>query len=206
MSAREAFLSVSSSPSHAPSQNDPYAALMIRVAAADERALAELYGHMSRKIFAFALRHVDDRDLAEGVVVETMFEVWKSASRFIGGSSVSTWILGIARHKALDEVRRRARYVPYDETKGAQIADDCAAAFDGIAANQTREQLNECIARLPDEQRECIHLAFYEELSLAEIAEIQGVPENTVKTRLFHARRKLKILLNRRMDCANESA
>lgn len=206
MSAREAFLSVSSSPSHALSQKDPFAALMIRVAAADERALAELYAHMSRKIFAFALRHVNDRDLAEGVVVETMFEVWKSASRFIGGSSVGTWILGIARHKALDEVRRRARCVPYDETKGAQIADDCATAFDGIAANQTREQLSECIARLPVEQRECIHLAFYEELSLAEIADIQGVPENTVKTRLFHARRKLKILLTRRMDCANDSA
>ena len=187
-------------------QGDPLAALMNRVADADERALAQLYGHMSRKIFAFALRHVDDRDLAEGVVVETMFEVWKNAARFIGGSTVSTWILGIARHKALDEVRRRARYVPFDETTGAEITDDAATAFDGIAANQTREQLSNCIAKLPVEQRECIHLAFYEELSLAEISDIQGVPENTVKTRLFHARRKLKILLSRRMDCANDSA
>jgi RNA polymerase sigma-70 factor, ECF subfamily len=176
---------------------DPLAALMERVAAADERALAELYGHMNRKIFAFALRHVDDRDLAEGVVVETMFEAWKNARHFIGGSSVSTWILGIARHKALDEVRRRARYVPLDETNGAEIADD------GIAAHQTREQLNECIARLPSEQKECIHLAFFQEMSLAEIAELQGVPENTVKTRLFHARRKLKILFSRSTAVAN---
>ncbi len=180
---------------------DPLAALMERVANADQRALAELYSQMNRKIFAFALRHVGDRDLAEGIVVETMFEVWKNAARFSGGSSVSTWILGIARHKALDEVRRRARFVPYDEAAGVGMvmerADDCASAFDGLAANETRLQLDACIKRLPAEQQECIHLVFYEELSLAEIAEIQGVPENTVKTRLFHARRKLKILLGR---------
>jgi RNA polymerase sigma-70 factor, ECF subfamily len=199
MSARDAFASSDLRTGTA----DPLAALMERVAAADERALAELYSHMNRKIFAFALRHVDDRDLAEGVVVETMFEVWKNARHFIGGSSVSTWILGIARHKALDEVRRRARYVPLDETNGAEIADDCPTAFDGIAANQSREQLNECIARLPSEQKECIHLAFFQEMSLAEIAELQGVPENTVKTRLFHARRKLKILLSRNTAVAN---
>jgi RNA polymerase sigma-70 factor, ECF subfamily len=161
---------------------------------------------MNRKIFAFALRHVDDSDLAEGIVVETMFEVWKNAARFGRGSSVSTWILGIARHKALDEVRRRARYVPLDESAGAEIEDDCATAFDGIAANQTREQLNAAIARLPAEQRECIHLVFFQEMSLAEVADLQGVPENTVKTRLFHARRKLKALLGRRMACANDAA
>ena len=176
---------------------DPLAALMGRVADADQRALADLYSQMNRKIFAFALRHVGDRDLAEGIVVETMFEVWKNASRFSGGSSVSTWILGIARHKALDEVRRRARFVPYDEAVGMEMADECGSAFDGLVARETRLQLDTCIKRLPAEQQECIHLVFYEELSLAEIAQIQGVPENTVKTRLFHARRKLKILLGR---------
>lgn len=182
---------------------DPLVMLIDRVAASDREALAELYKRMSRKIFAFALRHVDDRDLAEGVVVDTMFEVWKSASRFGRGSSVSTWILGIARHKALDEVRRGARYVAFDDTTQFDIEDDCASAFDGIVAKQSRQQLLHCLSRLPSEQRECIHLAFFEELSQSEIAELQGVPENTVKTRLFHARRKLKVMLGRRMDSAN---
>lgn len=178
-------------------QADPLAILMMRVANQDQQALAELYGHINRKIFAFALRHVDDRDLAEGIVVETMFEVWKNAARFSGGSSVSTWILGIARHKALDEVRRRARFVPYDESTGMEVADGAMSAHDQLAAEETRQQLDACIKRLPLEQQECIHLVFYQDLSLAEIAQIQGVPENTVKTRLFHARRKLKILLGR---------
>ena len=184
---------------------DPLAALMARITNADEKALAEDYRQMNRKIFAFALRHINDRDLAEGIVVETMFEVWKNASRFTGGSSVSTWVLGIARHKALDEVRRRARFVPYDETSGMEIADESATAFDGLANRETRAELNCCIKQLPPEQQECIHLVFYQELSLAEIADIQGVPENTVKTRLFHARRKLKILLERRGEHANDT-
>lgn len=178
-------------------QADPLATLMARVADQDQPALAELYGHISRKIFAFALRHVGDRDIAEGIVVDTMFEVWKNASRFSGGSSVSTWILGIARHKALDEVRRRARFVPYDESTGIELEDDSMSAHDKLAAEETRLQLDACIKRLPLEQQECIHLVFYQDLSLAEIAHVQGVPENTVKTRLFHARRKLKILLGR---------
>ncbi|MCY7388993.1 MAG: sigma-70 family RNA polymerase sigma factor [Burkholderiales bacterium] len=185
---------------------DPLAMLIDRVAGADRQALAELYRRMSRKIFAFALRHLNDRDLAEGVVVDTMFEVWKNAARFGRGSSVSTWILGIARHKALDEVRRRARYVPFDETTDVDVEDEGCSAFDIVAARQTRERLNECLARLPGEQRECIHLTFFEELSQAEIAELQGVPESTVKTRLFHARRKLKIMLSRRADCVSDLA
>ncbi len=183
---------------------DPLATLMERVVAREEAALAELYKQMSRKILAFAMRHVDDRDVAEGVVVDTMFEVWKGAAKFLKGSSVSTWILGIARHKALDEARKRARYVPLDDVASAMIEDTGASAFEGILARQTREQLADCIAKLPAEQRECIHLVFYQELSLAEIADIQGVPENTVKTRLFHARRKLKSQLARQAECAND--
>lgn len=175
----------------------PFSILMARIADGDEQALAELYRHMQRKIHAFALRYLDDNDLAEGIVVETMFEVWKNAARFNGGSAVSTWILGIARHKALDEVRRLARFVPYDETMGMEIEDESASALDTLAARETRTQLESCIRRLPLAQQECIHLVFFEELSLADVADIQGVPENTVKTRLFHARRKLKCLLDR---------
>lgn len=186
--------------SSAPSQIDPLAALLDRVSRQDEPALAELYQRMNGKIFAFALRHVGDQDLAGGVVVETMFEVWKSAAKFGGASSVSTWILGIARHKALDEVRRRMRHAPLDEAAEAEIPDGGPSAFDGLAARERRTLLDACIARLPPDQRECIHLVFFQDLPLADIAAIQGVPENTVKTRLFHARRKLKLLLSRRME------
>lgn len=201
MSARDMAMSVVDCAPKA----DPLAALMERVAKADQKALADLYAQMNRKIFAFALRHVGDRDVAEGVVVETMFEVWKNAAKFGGRSRVSTWILGIARFKALDEVRRQARYSPLDDVATAAIEDTGISAYEGLAAGETSAQLKKCIARLPPEQQECIHLAFFEDLSLAEIAEIQGVPENTVKTRMFHARRKLKLMLSGHIESANDS-
>lgn len=201
MSARDMTLNAAD----CASKVDPLAGLMERVAKADQKALADLYAQMNRKIFAFALRHVGDRDVAEGVVVETMFEVWKNAAKFGGRSSVSTWILGIARFKALDEVRRQARYSPLDDVATAAIEDTGISAYEGLAAGETSAQLKKCIARLPPEQQECIHLAFFEELSLAEIAELQGIPENTVKTRMFHARRKLKLMLSGQIESANDA-
>ena len=92
---------------------DPLAALIDRVAKADQKALADLYAQMNRKIFAFALRHVGDRDVAEGVVVETMFEVWKNAAKFGGRSSVSTWI----RHRALQSLGRSAPPSPLQSAR-----------------------------------------------------------------------------------------
>jgi RNA polymerase sigma-70 factor (ECF subfamily) len=157
---------------------------------------------MYRKILQFALRHLDDHDLAEGIVVETMFEVWQNARKFCGGSSVSTWILGIARHKALDEVRRRKRHASSGESSIAEMPDETASALDTLVARETKARLDSCIKKLTSEQQECIHLVFYQELSLAEIAKLQGVPENTVKTRLFHARRKLKNWLGTRSELA----
>ena len=167
--------------------------LVEQVAARDQVALARLYKRMSRMIYAFSLRRLHAPDAAEEVVVETMYEVWKSAVRFGGRSMVSTWILGIARHKAIDKLRSRGlEYCDPLGDEAESIADSSPSVFDQIASRQRAEQVALCLQALPDEQRECVHMVFYEDARLADIAAIQGCPENTVKTRLFHARRKIK--------------
>ena len=172
--------------------------LMKLVAARDEVALATLYKRMSRMIYAFSLRRLSDPDAAEEVVVETMYEVWKDAPRFAGRSLVTTWIFGIARHKALDRLRARGT-MPLEaiDDEAEAIADTNPSAYELIASRQRAGQVALCIEALPDAQRECVHMAFYEDAPLAEIAVVQECPENTVKTRLFHARRKMKECLER---------
>lgn len=174
--------------------------LMQQVAAQDEAALATLYKRMNRMIFAFSLRRLNAADAAEEVVVETMYEVWKNAARFAGKSLVTTWILGIARHKAIDKLRSRGgeHWDPMGDEAEA-VADENPSVFDLIASKQRAGQVALCMEALPDAQRECLHLVFYEDTPLAEIAALQDCPENTVKTRLFHARRKMKECLERQV-------
>lgn len=187
--------------STAQQQDIELCALMERIAVRDEVALAALYKRLSRMVYAFALRRLSEPVAAEEVVVETMFEVWKSAPRFAGRSLVTTWILGIARHKAMDKLRLRKGEVcePLGDEAEA-IADESPSAYELLASKQLASQVSLCMDALPDEQRECIHLVFYEDSPLAEIAVIQACPENTVKTRLFHARRKMKDCLQRQTE------
>jgi len=186
--------------SPAQQQDGELCQLVQQVAARDEAALATLYKRMSRMIYAFALRRLNAPDAAEEVVVETMYEVWKGAERFGGRSMASTWILGIARHKAIDKLRSRG--MEHCEELGDEadaVPDISPSTFERIATRQQAEQVARCMEALPDEQRECLHLAFYEDARLADIAEMQDCPENTVKTRLFHARRKMKDCLERQI-------
>ena len=174
--------------------------LLGQVAARDEAALMALYRHVSRLIYAFSLRRLNDADAAEEVVVETMYEVWKGAPRFAARSRVTTWILGIARHKALDKLRlRRAEMCEPMGDEAEAVADEQPSVYELIAGRQRATQVASCMEALPDDQRECIHLVFYEDTPLADIALIQGCPENTVKTRLFHARRKMRSCLEKQL-------
>lgn len=166
----------------------------------DERALTRIFSIMSRRIFDFAMGYVGNAATAEEVVTETFFEVWKSAGTFCGDSKVTTWIYGVARHKALDKVRssqRRNRHEQGWDDYVENMPSHEATAFDGVAARQSGETISRALAVLSEEQRECILLVFYQEMSLQEVADIQGVPCNTVKTRLFHARKKLRAHLER---------
>lgn len=172
--------------------------LLERVGRQDESAFRELYKAFSRRVFAYVLNMVNDHGRAEEVLVDTMYEVWRSPGRFRGDSQFTTWLIGIARNKALMVYRGRRPDEVHDDLD--DIAETAAAdtpdGFVQLAQKQRSEGVQHCMGKLSDEHRECMHLVFFEGLALAEVAAIQGCPENTVKTRLFHARQKIKKCLS----------
>jgi RNA polymerase sigma-70 factor, ECF subfamily len=179
--------------------NDEVLRLLGRIGQADEAAFKTLYCAFSRRLYAYVLRQLSDPAQAEEIVADTLYEIWKQPAKFRGDSQFSTWLIGIARNKVLMAFRSRrpdAKHEDIDEMADS-IASEDAGAFEILAQQQRQEGVRHCTNRLSDEHRECIHLVFYEGMSLAEVAQVQACPENTVKTRLFHARQKLKTCLQR---------
>ena len=176
-----------------------------------EVAMTQLYRALSASVFAFVRRrlgYADDHEV-QAVVVDAMYEVWRAAPNFAGGSQVKTWVLGIARHKLLDAVRKnpQASHIHVDIADYSEIlADDNADVFAALAAKQHSEWLMFCMDKLPSEQRESLHLLLVEGMSVEAIAHVQGCPSGTVKTRVFHAKAKLKTCLARWLKQENSCA
>lgn len=172
--------------------------LLARIAARDEAAFTRLYKAFSRKLYAYALHQLRDPTLAEEIVSDTFHEVWSHPERFRGESQFSTWLIGIARYKVLMRLRSgRAEPVTDDVDDLADVLTcDDAGPVEQIAHRQRQHHVRHCIDKLGTDHRECVHLVFYEGLSLAEVAQVQACPEGTVKTRLFHARQKLRNCLS----------
>ncbi|HEU0203553.1 MAG TPA: RNA polymerase sigma factor [Burkholderiaceae bacterium] len=174
--------------------------LLARVAAGDESAFRRLYQALSRRIYAYALHRSGDPAVAEDIVVETMYPVWQRASQYRGDAKLSTWVLGIARHKLIDRWREPGQV---HEDIGAfedTLAGDAPDGFAALAEDQRRAGVRDCVDKLQGPQRECFYLVYYEDLSVAEVGAMQGVPANTVKTRLFHGRAKIKRCLSRLLE------
>lgn len=173
--------------------NEAAFGLLEKIKRGDEQAFATLYKSLSRRIFAFALNQVHDEGKAEEIVVDTMHEVWKKPEQFNGTSKLSTWVLGIARFKVLNSFRdAKHNHDELNEEIAESVESEAHTPYEALVEVQREQGVKRCMAKLSDEHRECMHLVFYEGLALAEIAELQSCPENTVKTRLFHARQKIK--------------
>jgi RNA polymerase sigma-70 factor (ECF subfamily) len=167
-------------------------ALLARVAQRDETAFRRVYEGFARRVYAFALHRIGDPAACEELVADTLHEVWKRPGAYRGESRFSTWLLGIARHKIIDRLRARGP-VTEDIDEQLDLHDPQAPDdFHQVAQQQLRDGVARCLARLGEPHRECLHLVFYEDMSVADVAAVQAVPEGTVKTRLFHARAKLK--------------
>lgn len=168
--------------------------LISRIGQGDEVALRQFYDRHQARIYRYAASRLNDSFAAADILNEVMLDVWRQAMTFAGRSKVSTWVLGITRHKVVDHLRREGRHqaAAFDET---EFQADTPSATDAIAGLQAADRLNHCLQQLSDVQREAVHLAFYEDLSYPEIATIAGCPEGTVKTRVFHAKRALKVCL-----------
>ncbi len=158
-------------------------ALMARTAEGDESAFRMLYERLAERVFRYAFTLLHNHHLAEEVAQETMVIVWKQAGTFEGRSKVSTWVFGIARFRALDLLRK--------EKRGARVPEAVLIEPDPAPATHDRERALRAIKTLPEEQREVVFLTFYEGLSYGEIAGMLGIPEGTVKSRMFYARRAL---------------
>jgi RNA polymerase sigma-70 factor, ECF subfamily len=168
--------------------------LIGRIARGDRLAMQALYGRHHIKVFRFVLRLVRSEASAQDLISEVFLDVWRQADRFEGRSAVSTWILSIARFKALSSVRRR-KEAELDEETAAAIEDDNDTPEVALQKKDTGEVLRRCLAQLSPDHREIIDLVYYHEKSVEEVAEIVDIPENTVKTRMFYARKKLAALL-----------
>jgi len=164
-------------------------ALLARIAARDSAAMKELYLLYHRRLARFLMRLTTRYELTEEIINDTFWVVWQHAGDFRGASRVSTWILGIAYRRGL----KTLRYA------GPPPADIDVTAEAGTEEPARQEEINEwldmALQRLPLEQRTVIELAYHVGHSCEEIASIMQCPVNTVKTRMFHARRKLKTLL-----------
>jgi RNA polymerase sigma-70 factor, ECF subfamily len=161
-----------------------------------EAAMAQLYRGLSGSVFAFVRRRLslaDDHEV-QSVVVEVMFEVWRAAPKFAGNSQVLTWVLGIARHKLLDAARKNSSAHLHDDIADFEdsLADESPTVLEQLATQQQAEWITFCMAKLPAEQRESLHLLLVEGMSIQDIAVVQRCPNGTVKTRVFHAKAKLK--------------
>jgi RNA polymerase sigma-70 factor (ECF subfamily) len=164
--------------------------LLARVAAQDREAFRELYIAYHRRLARFLMRVTRRYELAEEVINDTLWVVWRKAGEFRGESRISTWIMGIAYRRALKALRDDPRIAA-----DVALDDQPLAAPDELAAAEMSEWILLAMQRLPLEQRLVIEFAYGYGHSCEEIAAIMDCPVNTVKTRLFHARQKLRALL-----------
>jgi RNA polymerase sigma-70 factor (ECF subfamily) len=158
-----------------------------QIAGGDKRALETLYTRHSGRTFKFLLRLAANRSAAEDLTHDVFLEIWKSAGRFEARSSVGTWILSIARFKALDARRKQRSLTEHDLPARAEPTPEMTAMKES-----TGNYMRECLAQLSAEHQEIIDLVYFHEKSVAEVSLILGIPENTVKTCMFYARKNLK--------------
>lgn len=161
--------------------------LIEQIAAGDESALKALYHLYYPRLVRFLLRVTQCKDTVVEVVNDVFLVVWQSAGKFRGHSSVSTWILGIAYKKGLKALARQRLMQPLDEN--SQRDDRVEERW-----IQHRD-LHHCVNELTPEHRAVVELTYYFGYSYKEISEILDCPENTIKTRMFYARQKLRSLL-----------
>lgn len=172
----------------APAEMDGDRALLRRVAARDREALTELYRSYHARLFRFVYRLTGSYSIADELETEVMLAVWDQAAAFRGESRVSTWIFGIAYKMALRRLRRE-RLQPATGDRLDQVSVESGSGL------ETEDWVRQGILALPPAHRITVMLVFWLGLTYEETAAVTGCPVNTVKTRMFHARRKLKELL-----------
>jgi RNA polymerase sigma-70 factor (ECF subfamily) len=164
-------------------------ALIARIAKLDRLAMREFYDTYSDAVYRFAKIWLADPFDASDIMHETMMEVWKSAGKFGGRSSVKTWLFSIAKNKSIDRNRKAGRTILKDPDPN--VADEAPTPVAALEAFQDAEKVRACVEGLSPTHKVAVHLAFYEDLTYREIADMEGCPVGTIKTRIMHAKKLL---------------
>jgi len=164
--------------------------LVRRVAGGDKSAIRLLFHRHHARVYRFVVRMTRSETMADEVANEVFLELWRQAGKFEGRSEVTTWLLGIARFKALSRLRKRSED-ELDEDQAAAIADSGDDPEVQVMKDSKAAIIRRLVDALPTEHRIVIDLAYYQGRSVIEIGEVLAIPVATVKTRMFYARKKL---------------
>jgi RNA polymerase sigma-70 factor (ECF subfamily) len=170
------------------------AQLMARIARGEALAMQVLYARYNLRIYRFLLRLTGNEATAEDILGDVFLDLWKQAARFEHRSSLATWLCAMARNKAYAAHRRRGA-TALGEGAAERIADEADSPEVTAQKSDKSKALQACIAALTPGHREVIDLVYYQDMSVSEVSRVLDVPENTVKTRMFYARKRLSELL-----------
>src|SRR3954449_7853562 len=152
--------------------------LIERIAAGDKLAMHALFARHRTPIYRWLLRFVGNETVAEDLLSDVFFDVWQQAGRFEGRAAVTTWLLSIARFKALS-ARRRRTHAELDETIEATVADSADDPEIALQKKSRSELLRQAVMKLSPDHREIIDLVYYQEKSVDDCAFILGIPAAT---------------------------
>jgi RNA polymerase sigma-70 factor (ECF subfamily) len=168
--------------------------LLQNVARRDASAMHMIFLRHQQRVFRFVIRLVHRHDLAQDIVSQVFLDVWRFAHRFEYRSRVSTWLLSIARFKAINAIRGPS-YQTLDEFDLSQTVDTSDTPEMALDRKETSRMLRACLAELSPAHRQMLNLFYYHDCSVAEVSEKIGIPKATVKSRLFYARKHLASIL-----------
>lgn len=171
--------------------------LLRRVCGGDRLAFQALYRSYFSRLARFLDRMTRNVPLVEEIINDTMMVVWQKAATFDGSCKLSTWIFAIAYRQALKALRGLDVPLEPQEDQPGEVGAEPEHA---LAARQLQRGVSRALDALPMEQRMVVSLTYYHGMAYQEIADTMGCPVNTVKTRMFHARQKLKDMLSDHME------
>jgi RNA polymerase sigma-70 factor (ECF subfamily) len=176
--------------------------LLNQIAQGHDKAMEALYRHYHRQLFAYIRHLVPVDEAAEEILQDTFMAVHNKPLAYNGECKFFTWLCSIAKNKALDWWRTMKRQQTKDMTELDEILADSTPDLSwDVHEHYEHSELNlaimGCLDKLPDTQREAAYWTFYHDLRGSEVARIAGAPENTIKTRLLHARSKIRDCLER---------
>lgn len=169
--------------------------LIKRIARGDSLAMKSFYARHHVRLYRFLVRMTRREATAEELMNEVFLEVWRKAGGYEGRSAVTTWMLSIAHHKAISALRKRGEEALDEDDNGSEMADEDDDPEVALQKQHKSKALRACMEKLSTEHRTIIDLVYYHDKSVAEASEVLGIPENTVKTRMFYARKRLAELM-----------